>query len=377
MTREEITILTEKVVSGTATDAELIQYNQLFNAFMQQNTWDETVFGDKASIEATIRQRLQPMLERGKVRPMRVWYKRTAAAAALVLLMSIGYFFYKHSTTEKLLPQSERFRNDIKAPTGNHAMLTLSNGRQILLDSAGSGTLAVQGQVSVSKGANGQIVYHGVGSTSSLNTIQLPAGSQPLSIVLADGTKVWLDAGSSLTYPTTFNGNNRTVTVAGQAYFEVAANSNQPFSVKAGNSSVDVLGTAFNLRIFQDEGKLKVTLVGGAVKVNTPAASQLLRPGEQAILEHNGKLQIDTNADLEEALAWKEGMFYFDGADISTIMSELQRYYNVEVIYQADVKDLFIAKIPRDVPVSQLLSLLEMTNLVHFKIDGRRITVIK
>lgn len=377
MTREEITILTEKVVSGTATDAELIQYNQLFNAFMQQNTWDETVFGDKASIEATIRLRLQPMLERGKVRPMRVWYKRTAAAAALLLLMTTGYFFYKHSTTEKLLPQSERFRNDIKAPTGNHAMLTLSNGRQILLDSAGSGTLAVQGQVSVSKGANGQIVYHGVGSTSSLNTIQLPAGSQPLSIVLADGTKVWLDAGSSLTYPTTFNGDNRTVTVAGQAYFEVAANSNQPFSVKAGNSSVDVLGTAFNLRIFQDEGKLKVTLVGGAVKVNTPAASQLLRPGEQAILEHNGKLQIDTNADLEEALAWKEGMFYFDGADISTIMSELQRYYNVEVIYQADVKDLFVAKIPRDVPVSQLLSLLEMTNLVHFKIDGRRITVIK
>jgi hypothetical protein len=377
MTREEITILTEKVVSGTATDAELIQYNQLFNAFMQQNTWDETVFGDKASIEATIRQRLQPMLERGKVRPMRVWYKRTAAAAALLLLMTTGYFFYKHSTTEKLLPQSERFRNDIKAPTGSHAMLTLGNGRQILLDSAGSGTLAVQGHVSVSKGANGQIVYHGVGNTSSLNTIQLPAGSQPLSIVLADGTKVWLDAGSSLTYPTTFNGNNRTVTVAGQAYFEVAANSNQPFSVKAGNSSVDVLGTTFNLRIFQDEGKLKVTLVGGAVKVNTPAASQLLRPGEQAILEHNGKLQIDTNADLEEALAWKEGMFYFDGADISTIMSELQRYYNVEVIYQADVKDLFVAKIPRDVPVSQLLSLLEMTNLVHFKIDGRRITVIK
>lgn len=376
MTKEEVILLAEKVVSGTATDAELLQYNQLFNAFQQQGDWDEQLLGSQQQLEAAIRERLEPVLHRrsGKV----INWNRWAAAAAVALVLGTGYYFYQRQPAP-LAPQAVRFRNDIPAPAGNHAVLTLSNGQRILLDSAGNGTLLVQGQVNVSKNANGQITYAGADTASSLNTIQVPNGSKPLVIVLGDGTKVWIDAGSTLTYPTTFHGKQREVAVTGQAYFEVKQNAQRPFLVTSVSqkATIEVLGTAFNFRAFSDERKMQVTLVNGAVKVNTPGASQVLRPGEAAAAASGGVLQLIKNVDLQQATAWKEGLFYFDGADITTIMSTLQRYYNIDVVYQTDVKDLFVAKIPRDVPISQLLNLLEMTNLVHFKIEGRKITVIK
>lgn len=378
MTREEAILLAEKVVSGAATDAELMQYNQLFNAFQQQNNWNEQLLGDRQQLETAIRQRLQPVLDRKPARKVITWYK-WAAAAAITLTIGSGYYFYQQRKPAPLLPQAARFHNDITAPAGNHAILTLANGQQVRLDSAGNGTLAVQGGIHVSKGAGGQIVYTGADNASSINTIQVPAGSTPLAIVLADGTKVWIDAGSSLTYPTAFNDSKREVSATGQAYFEVAPNSHQPFCVKSipNKATIEVLGTAFNVRSFTDENKMQVTLVTGAVKINTNKATQLLQPGQQAAAATNGSIQLITKADLQEAIAWKDGLFYFNGTDIATIMSALQRYYNVEVVYQTNVNDLFVAKIPRDVPISQLLNLLEMTNLVHFKIEGRKITVIK
>jgi len=377
MTREEAILLTEKVVSGTATDEELLQYNQLFNAFQQQEGWDEHLLGNKQLLEDAIRLRLQPVLDRRPKGKVVRWY-RWAAAATVTLVLGTGYYFYQQQRQQPLAPQAVRFKNDIVAPAGNHAVLTLGNGQQILLDTAGNGTLAMQGQTSVSKNANGQIVYNSAGNDVSFNTIQVPNGSKALAIVLGDGTKVWIDAGSTLTYPAAFSGGKREVSATGQVYFDVAQNSNQPFIVKstANKTTIEVLGTAFNLRSFRDEEKMKVTLVSGTVKVNTAAASQLLHQGEQAATAGSA-IQLVTNADLQQVTAWKEGLFVFNGADIATIMSELQRYYNVDVDFQTDVKDAFVARIPRDVPVSQLLNLLEMTDLVHFKIEGRKITVIK
>ncbi|TWF35719.1 FecR family protein [Chitinophaga polysaccharea] len=376
MTKEEVILLAEKVVSGTATDAELLQYNQLFNAFQQQGDWNGQLLGDQQQLEAAIRERLEPVLRRrsGKI----IHWNRWAAAAAVALVLGTGYYLYQHQPAP-LAPQAVRFRNDIPAPAGNHAVLTLGNGQRILLDSAGNGTLVVQGQVSVSKNADGQITYAGADTANSLNTIQVPNGSKPLAILLGDGTKVWIDAGSTLTYPASFHGKQREVAATGQAYFEVKQNAHQPFLVTSAShkATIEVLGTAFNFRAFGDERKMEVTLVNGAVKVNTPGASQVLHPGEAAAATSGGSLQLMKNVDIQQATAWKEGLLYFDGADITTIMSTLQRYYNIDVVYQTDVKDFFVAKIPRDVPVSQLLNLLEMTNLVHFKIEGRKITVIK
>ncbi|MBV7529254.1 FecR family protein [Chitinophaga sp. sic0106] len=377
MTKEELILLTEKIVSGTATDAELMQYNRVFNAFSRQETWDEHTLGNKAEIEAAIRLRLEDALRKPAATPVIGWYK-WAAAAAVVVIISVSAILLRPREV-RLAPQAERFRNDIPAPSGNHAVLTLGNGQQILLDSAGNGTIAVQGGVNIAKTADGQIAYSGAGATVSTNTITLPPGSRALKIVLADGTKVWIDAGSSFTYPTTFTGKTRAVNITGQAYFEVAQNSNMPFTVSTTNKSysVDVLGTSFNIRVYADESNIKLTLVDGAVKFNTNTVSKLMKPGEQATASDNGTIQLTTNADLTAATAWKDGLFYYNGSDINTIMSELQRYYNLDVVYQANVRDSFVAKIPRDVPISQLLNLLEMTNLVHFRIEGRKVTVMK
>lgn len=381
MTKEELLLLTEKIVSGTATDAELIQYNRLFNASGLQTAWDEHVLGDQQMIGKTIRERIQarintaPPAARVAPAPWRKW----AIAASMAVLLSTGYLYYRAVQHAVLAPQAERFQNDVPPPRSNHAVLTLSNGEQILLDSAGNGTLAMQGNVHVSLNANGQVVYKGADKTSAINTIAVPPGSQPVVIVLADGTKVWIDAASALTYPTAFTGNERTVTITGQAYFEVAASSAKPFIVKNGidQSTIQVLGTSFNVKAFGPDKQIKTTLFDGAVAISTTNARQQLHPGEQAVVNKEGTIQVTTGADLKEVLAWKEGVFYFNGTNIPTIMAELQRYYDITVVYEANVNDEFVARIPRDVPVSQLLNLLEMTNLVHFRIEGRKVIVIK
>jgi transmembrane sensor len=379
MTKEELLLLTEKIVSGTATDEELMRYNRLFAAFRQEATWDEQVLGKQQMIGHTIRERIQAVIDKPAARTRALSWRRWSIAASIAILLGGGYFFYRSGQPAVILPQAERFKNDIAAPAGNHAVLTLSNGSKILLDSAGKGMLATQGNINISLNANGQVVYNGADKVSSTNTIEVPAGSKPLSIVLADGTKVWIDAASALTYPTAFTGNKRTVTITGQAYLEVATNSEQPFIVKNGidQSTIEVLGTSFNIKAFGADNTIKTTLFNGAVAISTTNARQQLRPGEQAVVNNEGTISVTTEANLREVLAWKEGMFYFNGTNIPTIMADLQRYYDIEVVYQANVNDEFVARIPRDVPVSQLLNLLEMTNLVHFEIEGRKVTVIR
>ncbi|ACU61989.1 FecR family protein [Chitinophaga pinensis] len=377
MTREELLLLTEKIASGTATDEELMQFNRLFDAFRLAAEWDETLLGNRQMIGDTIRERIQVVIERPAVRI--VPWRRWMIAASIAVLLSGGYFYYRTLQHPVLAPQAERFKNDVAAPAGHHAVLTLSNGTKILLDSAGKGTLAMQGSINVSMNANGQIVYNGEDNTNATNTIEVPPGSQPLAIVLSDGTKVWIDAASTLTYPTAFSGNDRTVNIIGQAYFEVAPNSRKPFKVKNGidQSTIEVLGTSFNIKAFGPDKQTETNLFSGAVAISTTNARQLLHPGERAVVNNEGAIQITTGADMKEVLAWKEGIFYFNGKDIPAIMTELQRYYDIEVEYQTNVNDEFIASIPRDVPVSQLLNLLEMTNLVHFRIEGRKVIVIR
>ncbi|WP_165806609.1 FecR family protein [Chitinophaga parva] len=379
MTKEAIIALAEKVAAGTATTEELMQYHQVFRQFYVQPGWDESLMGHEAAVGAEIRRRLQPMLDRSrKARVMRIAY-RWAAAAVVALLIGSGYFFLHTGSRAAVAPQAQRFKNDVPAPVGSHAILTLASGRQILLDSAGNGLLAQEGSLAVRKNQQGALVYNGAGSATAFNTVQVPTGGNAIHLVLADGSQVWVDAGSSLTYPTAFSAGTRPVTVTGQAYFEVTPDAHQPFQVKNGadRSVVQVLGTRFNIRAFRDENRVTVTLADGAVRVTTDKSSQLLQPGQQAVSQSNGDIQLTTTADLEAVMAWKDGLFYFNGNDIPTIMSDLERFYNVEVVYQTNVDERFVARIPRDVPISRVLDLIEMTNLVHFKIEGRRITVIR
>jgi len=262
------------------------------------------------------------------------------------------------------------------APGTNRARLTLSNGTTILLDSAGNGDLAKQGNTSITKVDSGLISYQvtnpmTVPGNELYNTLAVPAGGQ-YKLVLPDGSKVWLNAGSSLKYPTVFSGKKRAVTLTGEGYFEVAKDPMFPFEVTAGTSSVAVLGTHFNINAYENEPVLKVTLEEGSVRVNNSAT---LHPGEQAQVNHGTEIKI-LSADVEKELAWKNGLFIFKQTQLDEVMRQIGRWYNCEVKFEANIGDHFNASVARDVPVSALLSFLEGTGHVHFRIEDKKITVM-
>lgn len=304
--------------------------------------------------------------------------KWLAAAAVLLLVLASTYYFLK-PVQEKPLDISKRveLKGDIAPPLANLAVLTLADGTKVYLDSVGNGTLAQQDGIAITKQDDGQIAYQGNASgVVTYNTLSLPKGSKPFHIVLADGSHVWLNAASSITYPTAFTGTERKVNMTGEAYFEVAKNAAMPFIVSHNQLNVRVLGTHFNINTYDDENAGKITLLEGLVNVEQGGETKGLKPGQQAmILEEN--IKVLQGIDIEEVMAWKNGLFYFNGADIKTIMRQLVKYYDVEVEYRDEVNYQFVAKISRQVNLSEFLKILELTNLIHFKIDGRKIIVTK
>lgn len=265
---------------------------------------------------------------------------------------------------------------DVAPPRDTRAVLTLSDGKQVYLDSTVKGMLARQGEVEVRRNENGQLVYSGNSSASLFNTLSLPRGSKPLKLVLSDGSMVWLNAASSITYPTSFAANERKVTMTGEAYFEVSTLPGIPFLVEHENTRVEVLGTHFNVNTDEKDRTSRVTLLEGSVRVSSGKTAKIIRPGQQALVRTN-QLSLIDDIDLEEVMAWKNGLFLFTGTGIKDIMKQLERYYNIEVEYQDDIPYQFVAKVSRDVPVSAFLEKLELTNLIHFKIEGKKIIVMK
>jgi len=304
-----------------------------------------------------------------------------AAAILIVVLSCLGYYvFFKPQPVEvtkvnkSFLPQTY---NDVAPPNAGKAVLTLSDGSQVLLDSSGNGTIASQGNVDILKKSNGEIVYTGSASTDvSYNTLSLPKGSMPFRLLLTDGTFVWLNAASSITYPTAFTGDSRKVEITGEAYFEVAKNTSMPFYVSSSNVLVKVVGTHFNVNTYEDEKDLKITLLEGAIDVLADGKSKRLSPGQQARVA-DGSIKMLDDVDVNEVMAWKNGQFYFAGTNIKSIMRQIEKYYDVEVEYRDNVPYQFVAKISRQVNVSEFLKKLELTNLIHFKIEGKKIIVTK
>lgn len=352
--------------------------------------------------EETAASILQAIFQSGQMQavpekqPSGIRWWRIAVAAAVIGVVGLGGYFLFFPRSPKEMANTEnafpRFKNDV-APGGNKAILTLSNGSSIVLDSAGNGMLAQQGNAKVVKLNNGQLAYHlstdppAAATETAYNTLTTPRGGQ-YKLMLPDGTGVWLDAASSIRYPVAFAGNERKVEISGQAYFEVATLTAEgghkkiPFKVyiasPSGGTEVEVLGTHFNINAYDDEALLKTTLLEGSVKVSRGNAVQLLVPGQQAQLNENGEMHLFKNPDLAEVMAWKDGLFRFHDVDIGTIMRQVARWYNVDVYYKGSVPAYpFKADIQRDVPVSELLKLLELTNLIHFQIDGRKITVMR
>jgi transmembrane sensor len=306
--------------------------------------------------------------------------RRIAIAASVIGVLLVSIFLLSDKIGKKGIVKSEidqqRFKNDV-LPGGDKATLTLADGSTIVLDDAQNGILAQQGNSKIIK-LDGKLSYDPTNKNSReivYNTISTPKGGQ-YQLELPDGSQVWLNATSSIHFPTSFIGNERRIEVTGEAYFEIARDPNMPFIVSVNNAEVQVLGTHFNVNAYDDEDNVKTTLLEGSVKFVNDGNTNILKPGQQAQLTKEGMIKVVSNVDVDEVVAWKNGMFDFDNARIETVMRQLSRWYDVEIEYKGKNDDLFIAEMRRKINLSDALKALELTGKVKFDIQGKKIIVM-
>ena len=309
----------------------------------------------------------------------KTWF-RLAAAAVFVLAAIGAYLLVNQSPVEPPVANNQHLTNDI-LPGGNKAVLTLSNRSDIILESVSNGTIFQDGDTEISKSGDGQLVYNSLEEKPAqalYNTVTTPRGGQ-YQLLLADGSRIWLNSASSIRFPVSFTGDIRIVEVSGEAYFEVAKNASMPFKVEVdGKKEIEVLGTHFNTNSYVDEGSIKTTLLEGSVKVTSlkTKESKLITPGQQAQVNTNGQIAIIKNADLDKVIAWKNGYFNFNEADTRKVMQFLSRWYDVDVVYEGAVPQReFGGEIEKNLKLSQVLKILEKNDL-HFRLEGKKLFVL-
>lgn len=303
----------------------------------------------------------------------RLWL-RIAVAASIVITCAVGGYYYFFS--EKASTQTEfAMTNDI-VPGKNAATLTLANGKKIALADAHNGELAKEAGVVITKTGDGQLIYEikdGGNLTGSKNNTLSTARGETYRVRLPDGSLVWINAATTLTYPASFATlKKRTVELNGEAYFEVSKDKTRPFIVKTAKQQLVVLGTHFNINSYTDEAQTVTTLLEGSVKINEKT---LLKPGEQAQLSDNGNMDVRV-ANIEEALGWKNGFFLFDHDDLPTVMRQISRWYNIDVRYEGDIpKANFDGKVYRNLNLSKALEVLKYAN-VKFRLEGKKLIIM-
>jgi ferric-dicitrate binding protein FerR (iron transport regulator) len=309
-------------------------------------------------------------------------WPKLAAACVLLVVCSTGLYFYHSSKKDDVKTPGQSALSSIIKPGGTKAVLTLANGKKIVLDDASRAEIAKESGLKITKSADGKLVYVIPKSNSekvTFNTIETPRGGQ-YQIVLPDGSQVWLNAASSIRYPTSFAADSRTVTITGEVYFEVAKNPLLPFKVISQAQTVEVLGTHFNISAYQDDPLIKTTLMEGSVKVTNDKyrSTATLHPGQQSLITTASKTIAVKPADTEDILAWKNGAFNFNNEDLSSIMNKLSRWYDIDISYtnQEIRKQRFSGSIPRSADITEVLHFLEYTGTIHFKVSERRIYVM-
>ncbi|HRO45906.1 FecR domain-containing protein [Agriterribacter sp.] len=294
------------------------------------------------------------------------------ASVTVLLLLAAGAYFWTGNKGNKAQTLVKANAQEIK-PGHEGAILTLADGSKVLLDTIHSGTVALQSGVTA-KVKNGALVYEGTGSEVVYNAVQTPKGRQ-YHLTLPDGSEVWLNSLSSIRYPTSFRGKERRVEITGEAYFEVAEKKGLPFHVKINDmTSVEVMGTHFNINSYSNERSINTTLIEGSVKVTGNISHALLKPGQQARVKD--RIDIYVDVDIDQVMAWKNGLFDFEGLSITEIMRQLERWYDIEVEFENGVKDniRFTGGISKGVTLNQLLEALEVLD-IHFQLDGRRLII--
>lgn len=384
MERQRYLNLLEKYLAGKSTGKEetlLDEYYKRLEAMSNVDLFDEQEHTIKASILEKIESRISTPEEQSKQtlkHSYRIWY----AAASILIMIAVGSFFIrKDKKAEMVSKVPVDIKQDIR-PGSNKAVLTLSSGEQIVLTQPHAGILAREGAAQIIKKENGELVYNLGDKTSEhntkpvYNTITVPRGGQ-YQLVLSDGSKVLLNAASSLTYPAEFSGRYRNVELKGEGYFEVAKNASMPFIVKASDVEVRVLGTHFNISAYSDDANITTTLIEGAVSMNKGKQTKRLAPGQQGISAYtNSEISVQP-ANLEQTMGWVKGNFVFKDLNIKEVMKIASRWYDIEVEYRGNVQSKkFGGTTSRFSNITELLDYMKITGGVNYKIEGRRVILM-
>jgi len=385
MEEKDFSELIAKYLSGNASQAEIALVEEYYKRLESrgadlQNSHPDFILREE--MLNRIREQIEkPVVElnTGFINRYRRYY---AVAASILIILSSGLYFYKNRMqSPALVIQNPPIQINDVAPGGNKAVLTLADGSRIALDDIQQGEIAVQSGISITKTSEGQLIYERataefrvLNSQVVYNKIETPKGGQ-YQVNLPDGSKVWLNAASSLRYPAVFSGTERKVELTGEAYFEISPNKLMPFKVVSASQVVEVLGTHFNINAYCNESQIRTTLIEGSVKVSGSLSQKTsyLKPGEEA-LNKKGEILIHP-ANVEQVMAWKNGNFQFNDMYLVDIMRQLERWYDVEIDYSAIPHTRYNAYMSRDLNLSRVLEILEVTGRVKFSIEGKTIKI--
>jgi transmembrane sensor len=381
MNKERLTYLYQQYLGKKLSPEEFIEFKTAVSASenngLLQDLLDQHWEGlqDEGLMEVTVAidKRIQMIINERQAAPRR-WMRYAVAATLTGAILTAGYFFL---SKPKTIQQFTQMPGDI-APFSRQAVLKTGHGKTIILNDDPQGTLAQYGNTHIRKNSGDQIAYTNDNTaqeiTTIFDTLQVPAGGRPYHLKLPDGSSVAVNVASAIRFPENFRkgpDNSKLELIAGEAYFVIAHDQHSPLTIKAKGQMIEDIGTEFNVNTYDDAPDSRTTLITGNVHVNR----QKLEPGQQAIIK--GAVLTIAIANISQTVAWKDGYFRFNGENIQTIMRELTRWYNIEIIYEGKTKDVgYYLKISRSKNISEVLEVLERTNSVHFKIEGRRITVL-
>jgi transmembrane sensor len=356
----------------TASDANM----QLFVRLINEKTLEKGLKERKLYDADRAVKRLQEEIRRKRRQAKRIRLGATLAVAAGVILL-VAIYLVPALNSKKPGKTIEQVTTADLPPGGNKAILTTGNGKHITLDNSKTSLLNETG-LNI-ENQSGVLSYEGtdnqaLNTHSLFHTLSTPVGGQ-YQLILPDGSRVWLNASSSIKFPTAFTQEQRLVDISGEAYFEVAHNPVKPFVVKNGTNEITVLGTHFNVNAYSDEAATKVTLLQGSVKVSNDKGALTIKPGQQAMLTLNHPPEAASSVDIEEIIAWKNGLFQFNDEPIEIIMRQVARWYGVKPVYQGRIPYHFTVDIERNLPLSKVLHLLELNNNVHFTLQDKTLIV--
>lgn len=374
--QQEITVEEKEVLD------EWVGRSEANRQWFEELTGKNTMQGRLSSYHAIAEGREQVwqkilQSEKKPAKTERLRWMMLAAAASVILALSLVVFNWTNLKEKEQAVVHTPDKNEISAPSSNKAILSLDDGRKIYLDSVSNGVLVSQDNVNIEKLADGQLAYRqGAGAQAMVyNTLSNPRGSKVIDITLSDGSRVWLNNESSIRFPLAFGSEERKVVITGEAYFEVAKDARKPFIVEAGEMEVEVLGTQFNVNSYSEEPVIRTTLLEGKVRLKKNDQSIDLEVGQQAQVG-NSDIKIIDRADIAQVMAWRNGLISLGGGDIKSIFHQIGRWYDVDIEYQGEIRDLkMFGEIPSMTSLSTLINALELNSGLQIEITGRKIIV--